>query len=269
MTGVWVEALMPFLERPDGCRLYYELHGPDGTSTIVLLEGMGGDIPGWRRNIPHLAARHRVVAYDFRGNGRSDKPDEPMTMTTFGDDTVALLDHLGLESAHLYGQSFGGMVAMELALTHPDRVRSLELAATHAGAGRASRIGWMAHVPKDRPYLALYSERFARDHPDHVAEDVRQGGRNAQPPHARRRQWEAIQGWDAWDRIHAIGRPTLVLHGTEDRLVSVGNARRLAALIPGAKLVLLQGAGHVYHSEQPQASDGAVIEFVDQVEAAR
>lgn len=258
---------MPFFGRPDGCRLHYEIHGPEGAASIVLLEGMGGDIPGWRRNTPHLAAGHRVVGYDFRGNGSSDKPDEPMTMATFVDDTVALLDHLELDSAHLYGQSFGGMVAMEMALTHPGRVRSLVLAATHAGAGRASRTGWMPHVPKDRPYLALYSERFARDHPDHVAQDVRQGGRNAQPAFARRRQWEAIQAWDAWDRIHAISRPTLVLHGSEDRLVSVENARRLAALIPGTKLVLLQGAGHVYHSEQPEASDAAVIEFVDQVEA--
>jgi 3-oxoadipate enol-lactonase len=260
---------MPFFERIDGCRLYYESHGPESVPPLVLLEGMGGDIPGWRRSIPRLAGRYRVIAFDFRGNGRSDKPDEPMTMTTFVDDTIALLDHLGFDSAHLYGQSFGAMVGQELALTHPDRVRSLVLAATHAGARRASRAGWMARVPKDRPYLALYSEGFARDHPEHIAEDIGQGGQNVQPPHARRRQWEAMQGWDEWDRIHAIDRPTLVLHGTEDRLVSVENARRLAGLIPGSRLVLLEGAGHVYHSEQPEASDAAVLAFLDDVERTR
>jgi 3-oxoadipate enol-lactonase len=260
---------MAFLGRPDGCRLYYEVHGPEGTSPIALLEGMGGDISGWRRNIPHLAAHHRVVAVDSRGNGRSDKPDRPVSMGTFVDDTSALLDHMGVESAHLYGQSFGAMVAMELALTHPERVRSLELAATHAGAGRSSRGGWMAHVPKDKPHLALYSEAFAREHPEHVAEDMRVGGRNPQPPHARRRQWDAIQAWDAWDRVSDLQVPTLILHGTEDRLIDVGNARRLAALIPGSKLVLLEGAGHVYHSEQPEASDAAVIAFVGEVDEGR
>jgi 3-oxoadipate enol-lactonase len=259
---------VPELVRPDGCRLHYELHGPPGGAPLLLLEGLGGDIPGWRRNIPHLASRHPVIAYDLRGNGLSDKPDEPMAMSTFVDDTVALLDALGVEAAHAYGQSFGGMVAQEMALTHPRRVRSLVLAATHAGPSRASKVGQIGHVPKDKPYLALYSDRFARDHPDHVAEDILVGSQNPQPAHAGRRQWEAMQGWDAWDRISDIRCPVLILHGTEDRLVSVENARRMAALIPGAELVLLEGTGHLYHSEQADRADAAVLDFLDRVEAA-
>jgi pimeloyl-ACP methyl ester carboxylesterase len=257
---------MPFLVRPDGCRLYYEVHGETDAPAVMLLEGLGGDIPGWRRNIPHLAARYRVVAYDFRGNGRSGKPDEPMTMTTFVDDTLALMDELALDAAHLYGQSFGGMVAMELALTHPNRVRSLVLAATHGGFARASRVGRAGRVPKDKPYLALYSAEFAREHPDHVAEDILVGSQNPRPPRSGKQQWFALAAWDAWDRVAAIACPTLVLHGTEDRLVSVENARRLATAIPGAKLVLLDGAGHVYHSEQAVAADEAVLAFLDEVE---
>jgi 3-oxoadipate enol-lactonase len=233
-----------------------------------LLEGMGGDIPGWRRNIPPLATRYRVVAYDFRGNGRSDKPDVPTTMGTFAEDAVALLDHLGVGSAHLYGQSFGGMVGLELALTHPDRVRSLVLAAAHAGSARASHPS-PGNVPKDKPYLALYSPDFAQTHPDHVEEDILVGSQNPQPPHAGRRQWEAMQDWDVWDRLAEVDCPVLVLHGTEDRLVSVENARRVAAAIPGARLVLLEAAGHVYHSEQPEASDSAVLAFLDEVESRK
>ena len=258
---------MPSFERPDGCRLYFELHGRDGGSALILLEGMGGDIPGWRRNIPHLARGHRVVAYDFRGNGRSDAPDEPMTIGTFVDDTIALVDHLGVERAHVYGQSFGGMVGQELALSHLERVRSLVLACTHAGQAHQVRTGTGSKVPKDRPYLALYSDAFARDHPDHVAEDILVGSRHPQRPHAGRRQWEAIQGWSSYERLGAMACPTLVLHGTEDRLVAVGNARILAERIPGAELVLLEGAGHVYHSEQPEAADAAVLDFLAKVEA--
>jgi pimeloyl-ACP methyl ester carboxylesterase len=124
-------------------------------------------------------------------------------------------------------------------------------------------------VPKDRPYLALYSESFAEANPEHVQEDLMMGSRRRQRPHARRRQWEAFQDFDASARLHALGVPTLVLHGTDDRISPVANARLLASLIPGAELVLLEGAGHVYHSEQPEASDAAVLDFIRRTEAGR
>jgi 3-oxoadipate enol-lactonase len=254
---------VPFVDRPDGVCLYYESHG-DGPP-LLLLEGMGGDIPGWRRNIPTLATRHPVVAYDHRGNGRSSMPDETVTMGAFVDDAVAMLDEVGAGRGHLYGQSFGGMVALEATLTHPGRVRSLVLACTNAGPRRAAHSS--AHAPKSRPYELLYSERFAREHPYHVAEDLRVGAATPQQPFARRRQWEAMQDWDAWDRLCDIACPTLILHGTDDRLVPVENARRMAALIPGARLALLEGAGHLYHSEQPAAADAAVLAFLDDAEA--
>jgi len=253
-----------FLRLPDGVRLYYELHGPEGAAALVLLEGMGGDVPGWRRNIPHLAREFRVVTFDLRGNGLSDKPDLPMSMDTFVDDTAALMDSLGIARANLYGMSFGGMVAIWMSLTRPERVCALVLAATHAGPARASRAPASGRVPKGRPYLSLYSPDFAREHPDHVAEDLAVGRRNPQPTHAGRRQWEAMQSFDAWDRLGEIEAPTLVLHGTEDRLVAVDNARRLASGIPGARLRLLEGAGHVYHSEQPDEADLAVVRFLEQ-----
>jgi 3-oxoadipate enol-lactonase len=252
---------VPFLRRPDGCRLYHEVRGRSDSEPIVLLEGLGGDIPGWRRNIPHLAAELRVVAFDFRGNGRSDPPAGPVTMTTFVEDTVALLDHLELETAHLYGQSFGGMVAQELALSHPDRVSSLILGCTHPGVRHAVPVRRV--VPKARPWEALYSEAFLRDHQDEVADDLRSG--SPQAPGAARRQWEAMQGFDAFDRLPSLRIPTLVLHGTEDRTIHPDNARILAERIPGARLELLDGAGHNYHVEQPDAADRAVLEFVRNV----
>jgi pimeloyl-ACP methyl ester carboxylesterase len=249
-----------WLRRPDGCRLYYEIHGSPVADPLVLLEGRGGDILGWRRNIPTLARELRVIAYDFRGNGRSDAPDEPTTMATFVEDTVALLDHVEASPAHVYGQSFGGMVAQDLALAHPARVRSLILAATHCGGRRFVRTH--SRTPKGRPWLQLYSESFARDHPEYVRDDLRAAGRTAQPPHAARRQRQAMEGFDACDRLGRISAPTMVLHGTEDRLVAPENARILVSLIPGAELVWLPGAGHVYHAEQPETADRAVLDFV-------
>jgi 3-oxoadipate enol-lactonase len=260
---------MPFYERPDGCRLYYELHGGEDPSPVILLEGLGGGIPGWRRNLPHFVARHRVVAYDFRGNGRSDRPHGPMSIQTLVDDTFGLMDHIGLDSSHLYGQSMGGMVAIEMALQEPRRVRSLVVGASHAGRRRATPVGPSGRVSKDKPYLALYAEGFAREHPDHIAEDIMVGSQNPQPLHASRRQWEAVEGWEAWDRLSSLAVPTLVLHGTDDRLVSAENARRIAEAIPGAELALLEGAGHVFHSERAEEADDVVLSFLDRVEAAR
>ena len=251
---------MTELVRPDGCRLYYEVHGDQNRSPLFLLEGMGGDIPGWRRNIPHLAAETFVVAYDLRGNGLSDAPDEPMTMATFVDDTLALMDELGIERAHVYGQSLGGMIAQELVLTHPDRVCSLVLGCTHSGHSHI--VPTRGRAPKDRPWLQLYSPSFAAAHPEHVEDDLRVGRAQQQHPEGQRRQFEAVQAWDAYDRLPEIRVPTLVLHGSDDLLIDAENARVIASRIPGAELVLLEGAGHVYHSEQADLADAVVLDFL-------
>jgi pimeloyl-ACP methyl ester carboxylesterase len=249
------------LTRPDGATLFYEEHGDETAEAIVLLEGMGGDIPGWRRNIPHLAEELRVIAYDFRGNGNSSEPTGPVTMASFVDDTAAVLDELGLDRAHVYGQSFGGMVAQELALAHPHRVHTLILAATHCGGAHVVPPPRSA-VPKGEPWRALYAPGFPDAHPEHVAEDLRIGGEQPRHPSGGRRQWEAMQAFDSYDRLPLIAAPTLVLHGIEDRLVAPANARVLAGRIRDAELVLLEGAGHLYHSEQADAADAAVLDFV-------
>ena len=251
---------MPVLARPDGCRLYYEIHGSGG-DPLILLEGLGGNIPGWRRNIAQLSRNLRVLAYDFRGNGGSDEPSGKCTMDTFVRDTLALADHLELERFHVYGQSFGGMVAQLLALDHPGRVGSLILAATHCGGSHLVAAA-DPKTPMGQAWRNLYSDEFVAQHADHVADDLRVG--SMQPRHAvgGRRQWEAMQAFDSYDRLPQIQAPTLILHGTADRLVAPANAEVLATRIPRAELVWLEGAGHLYHSEQAAQSDAAVLEFV-------
>jgi 3-oxoadipate enol-lactonase len=249
-----------FLERPDGCRIYFEVHGEPARPALILLEGMGGDISGWRRNIPTLSRELQVIAFDFRGNGRSDEPAGACTMDTFVADTVGLLDHLRIERAHVYGQSFGGMVAQLIGLDRPERVRTLILAATTPGGEHA--IYHQPKVPMAEPWRGLYSPGFAQAHPERVAEDLNAGGSLPKHPMGRRRQWEAMQTFDAYERLGKIRAPTLVIHGTDDRMVDPQNARVLASRIPGAELVWVEGAGHVYHSEQPVKTDREILGFI-------
>lgn len=258
---------MPYLRRPDGCRLWFETWGRAEATPLLMLGGIGDDVAMWRDSLRRLSEAHLVVAADLRGNGRSDAPSEALTIATLAEDAIAVLDHLRMERAHLYGRSLGGMVALELGLGHRTRVRSLVLAATHAGARGAARPDASHRVPKDRPHLALFSDAFARDHRDRVEADRRARAERPQPAHVRRRQWEATRSWDAWDRLSSLSLPVLVLHGTDDRLIPAENARRLAAGIPGASLVLLEPAGHAFEVERPEEADAVVLRFLARVDA--
>src|SRR3989304_3527043 len=168
-------------------------------------------------------------------------------MKTFVDDAIAILDNLEIERAHVYGQSFGGMVALELALAWGEGVRPLVLASTHAGGRSVIPV----RIPKGEAALAIFSAAYAAREPEGVRELFRQGV--PQPPTGSRRQWEAMRGHDVAGELGNVTAPTLVLHGTHDRVIAADNARFLAERIPGAELMLIEGAGHVYHWEQPEA----------------
>jgi pimeloyl-ACP methyl ester carboxylesterase len=248
------------LARPDGCALHYEVAGDRRSPAIVWLEGLGDHVDGRRGTIENLHTELFVIALDHRGNGRSDPPDEGVTMRTFATDVLALMDEVRVDRAHVYGHSFGGMVAQELALEAPERVRTLILGATHAGGSHVVAV--RRKVRKDRPWLALYSERFAEEHAGRVAEDLRVDAEHLQRADAARRQHTAMRSFDAYDRLPWISAPTLVLHGTDDALIDLANASILAERIPNAELALLEGAGHRYASEQGGHADQLVLDFV-------
>ena len=121
---------MPHLQS-NGVSLYYEEHGSG--EPLLLIMGFTVSSIGWHWNIPAFAQSFRTIAFDNRGVGQSDKPDEPYSMAMFADDTAGLLDGLGIEQAHIFGISMGGMIAQEFALRHPGRVTSLTLGCTNCG----------------------------------------------------------------------------------------------------------------------------------------
>ena len=248
---------MASVERPDGARIAFDVAGDPRRPPLLLLGGIGGDAPTWRRDIPKLASELFVVVVDHRGIGRSDAPDEPTTITMYVDDALAALDELRVDRAHVYGHSFGSLVALELALEHPERVRSVIVGAGRPGRSHSIRSRGRAQL--GRLWEQLYSEAFVAEHPEEIEADRRATVRR---PPGERRQAEAAKGWDPRERLGELRVPMLILQGSADRLVDPENARILAREIPGAELVLLQGAGHAYHSEMPERADDAVLNFV-------
>ncbi len=148
-----------------------------------------------------------------------------------------------------------------MALTFPERVRTLLLGCTYTGVSHVVDVD-AATVPKGESWRMWYAPAYPDAHPERVAEDLRVARAQPDRPVGGRRQWEAMVGWDAYDRLPANTSPTLVLHGTEDRMIAAANAEILAGAIPGAELVWLEGAGHVYNWEQPERADGAVLDFI-------
>ena len=242
---------------------------------LLLIQGMSGTHLSWGE--PFLAELERdfaVTAYDHRGIGRSGRLEEGarFSIADLADDAVRLLDRLGLDSAHVLGISMGGMVAQQLALRHPDRLRTLTLGCTYAGGegsaltdpavfGRLSeswssgdrdrilRAGWEINV----------SSRFAAD------EEAFAAFRAAalELPVSMKvimAQLHAISAHDTSAHLGGIRAPTLVLHGDEDQMLGVANGRMIASKVPGAKLEVLEGVGHLFWVEEPARSAQLVRE---------
>ena len=255
----------------DGTGIYYEVVGEG--PPLVLVGGKTSTIRGaWWRHIPVLSRHFRVIAFDNRGAGQSDKPDQPYTTRLMADDALAVLAAAGETSAHWFGLSLGGMILQELAVAHPEAVRSLILGATHCGppatltplsARDAQRVSASPH----KRLANLYSVDFLLAQPGWVAEDATHFGK--MPLHAIHRQDQAVRHHDTCHRLGEIRAPVLIMHGRQDRMVPIDRAEQLHAGIPGSELVVLNGAGHQFHSERAAEVDRLVIDFVTRLEASR
>jgi 3-oxoadipate enol-lactonase len=258
----------------NGARLYYEVYGEG--EPLLLIMGLGASHLGWAAEVPVYAREFQVIVFDNRGTGQSDFPQGvDWTIPLLADDAAALLDFLGVDKAHVYGVSFGGMVAQELALRHPDKVRSLILGATTPGGPHA--VGADAQALRAlldqasavdgvvRPALleVLFSPAYLAEYGSELREGFQRSADYPRTsPEAYAAQLRAVADYDTYDRLPDIAAPTLVLHGTDDPLLPVSNGRILAERIPGAKLVLFEGARHGYFLEKQAEADAAVLDFL-------
>jgi len=239
-------------------------------SPLCCIPGLGADHTAFVRNVRDLASRHLVLVLDQRGIGASDPVTGPLSMAELADDAARVIAEQAGGAAHVFGVSMGGMVAQHVALRHPSLVRSLALGCTGPGGAAAVRaapeatrqlLGGDARDPVSAYRNAcrvMYSTDFQVRHPEVIEAAVAWRASHLVRGQTFRAQWEAIRGHATDDDLARIAAPTLVLHGTGDRVMPIGNGERLAARIPGATLVRLRGRGHLFFQEDPGAVDRAL-----------
>ena len=236
---------------------------------VLLVMGLGYGRWGWEPLIEPLAERYRVIWYDNRGIGESDKPAGPYTAAQMAEDAVQVLDAHGAERAHVVGASLGGMIAQELALDHADRVERLALLCTTAGGADAypmpqKTVQLFVEFPSLAPEVAL--RRFVENAVSArgpVVDDL-YARRLANPPDPAGWQAQAAAGtlYDGSARVAGIDRETLVLVGDEDNVIDWRNSQRLADAIAGARLQVFPGTGHLFFWERPDEVATALAEFL-------
>ena len=250
-------------------RLAYDVEGSG--EPLLLIQGLGYGRGGWGPAPALLARRFRVVTFDNRGFGDSDATEGPYTTAQLAIDALAVLDAAGIEQAHVVGISLGGMIAQELALAAPERVRKLVLCSTTPGGPDSvpmpqQTVALMGRQPKLDPKEAmqLFVENALSSEPPAGLVDEIVAYRMANPPNPAGWYAQASAGaaHDALARLSAIRAPTLVVHGTADNVVDAGNAPLIAGAIPGARLVLVEGVGHLLPWELPDEFAALVEEFV-------
>jgi 3-oxoadipate enol-lactonase len=258
----------------NGLDLYYERAGAG--PPLLFISGTGGDL----RVQPNvfaspMAKAFDLLAYDQRGLGRTSKPDEPYSMAQYADDAAVLMDDQGWDAALVVGVSFGGMVAQELVLRHPEKVKRLVLACTSpGGAGGASypfhEIEHLKGEDRGRHLIPISDARrdaaWAAAHPADYAAFIALAAADpyaGEPGRAAgaHRQLEARAAHDTWDRLPDIACPVLIAAGRYDGIALPATQEKMAARIPGAELQWFEG-GHLFMI-QDRTAYPAIIGFLN------
>jgi len=252
--------------------IHYEVHGEG--PPLLLISGLAGRGRGFRYQIPALSKHFRTILFDNRGVGETDQPETPYSIQQMAGDAAGLLDALGVESAHVFGVSMGGMIAQEFALRHPARLKKLALGCTHSGVKHCTPSPqWVNDIFKSLPgkpreqvvrdCIPFNFSPHTREHRKDLIEEFFPTMRdNLQPAHAYLLQLKAAYGFDAHDRLPQIAAPALVLTGADDVLIPPANSHGIAARISNAQLVEFDQAGHLFFVEKAGDVNESLIQFL-------
>jgi pimeloyl-ACP methyl ester carboxylesterase len=248
--------------------LHYVERGSGGA--LLLVPGLPAIASDWEPLAEALSDSRRVIAYDNRGSGASGVTPAPYSCAQLAADAVALLDALGIERADVFGMSLGGMIAQELALRWPERVDRLVLGCTHCGVAHAARPDreagrafametddWAERIRALAPFAFS-----AGVDGDRLARFVEKKAGDVQDPEGYRGQLGAALAHDTYDRLPEIGSRTLILTGDEDRVIPATSSDILHERIPGSRLEVIAGAGHLFFLERPDESLRLLRDFL-------
>ncbi len=260
----------------NGVSLYYEVHGEG--YPFFLVQGFGGGGRGWRPQVRAFRKHFKTVVFDSRGIDRSEKPCQPYSIEDLSNDVAGLMDHLGIEHAHVLGMSFGSIVVQEFAISHPERVDRLVLACASYGEDDPSEVhpeivnafgggggtedfdpATVDFAEANSVVIGLaFNKRFYRMLFGPMSKwYVRTHGVDG-----HRAQIEAVVGHKTLDRLHLISSPTLVITGTDDRIIPPKNSKAIAGRIPNARLVKIEGGSHALNIEHRKPFNYEILRFL-------
>jgi pimeloyl-ACP methyl ester carboxylesterase len=255
------------LARLNGIHISYEVAG-QGEPLVMIMGFTAGRI-GWIPQRRFFRKHYRVITFDNRGAGKSDKPPGPYSTRMMADDTVKLMDVLGVEKAHIMGLSMGGMIAQELAINYPQRVMKLILAATYARQDETSgdtleQAKFLQLTPekKTRAMIGLAFNRPFFRFTIGLLATIQTWFKGASGNAGIAGQSEACMKHDTLDRLSSITAPTLVIAGTGDRIIKPVSSEVIAGRIPNAKLVKVEGASHYLSFEMRNVFNREVLSFL-------
>ena len=252
--------------------IHYQIRG-HGEPLLLIIGYRGSGFMWGEELLAPLSRYFQVITFDNRGTGKSDKPNAVYTIPMMADDAAGLLQHLGLQRAHVFGVSMGGMIAQELVLRYPKRVNRLILGCTNCGGAHAilaplsvlEKLLTPPDMPREeairRQWPVIFSPAFAKNHPEFLDRMTERSMAHPTPFHSAIRQAMAIQRFNTYGRLGQIVAPTLVVSGDKDVLIPPANASLLADRIPDATLEIFPDAGHGFFWERPRALVDLLGEF--------
>ncbi len=253
--------------------LAYEVHGQG--DPLLLIGGFTMVKEAWTYQVEGLSKRFRVITFDNRGVGQSTVPQEPFSISDMAKDALGLLDALGVSSANIFGISMGGLIAQSMALEQPQKVKKMALGCTtHGGkeavapAPRVMELMAKAADPCLSPEEAvrmrvpiLFGDRFLEEEPIRLEQWIAGAVKHAPTAQGAALQMKALSRFNVRERLQEISCPVLVITGSLDRMMDPENSRLLAQRIPGARLYVVQGAGHLFFVERPQEVNQVLMDF--------
>ena len=254
----------------DGTQINYEISGQG--SVLVLTHGLGGSLDAWQPLADALDARHRVLRWDVRGFGRSDRSGPP-SPKVWAQDLAGLLDALSIDEAIVAGISMGGVIAQRFALDFPQRTRGLVLMSTSSEVGEAGRSGWESRAALvEREGLAAlmelsggpsisYSTAYAESHVAEIVEAA-EATTTRNDPACYAAACRAVSDYNYTEELAQIERPTLIVQGLEDQLTPPGGSVLMSRRISGSRLELIEGCGHGIPAEQPERLAELLADFL-------